>query len=423
MSEKKTSVLIVEDDPHHVALIEALIAEVQGARVRTDLASTRAETMARFADGQYDVCLLDYKLVDIDGLTLLRCLRESGISTPVVFLTSMGNEDIAVEAMKAGASDYIRKENLSGELLWAAMRYAMELQREEERRKQAEAALREAKEELEVRVQERTAELRMANEELLGAYQALKEADRLKNEMIQNVSHEFRTPLSYLVGYTGMMLEDVQRDGPLTAEEQAQFKSYMTHLMRAADRLTHLIENFTAIQSLDNRELQPEPTSLAPVVVEAIEGASLKADNLQINLSKDLVPDLPLVLADSTVLGQVLDNLIANAFKFTEAGGQVMVRAWADQPNETVYVSVSDTGIGIPPEQQERIFERFYQIDGSSTREYGGVGLGLAVCKEIVEALGGSIWVESKIGEGTTFTFTLPVATQESNERQPVTGQ
>ena len=120
---------------------------------------------------------------------------------------------------------------------------------------------------------------------------------------------------------------------------------------------------------------------------------------------------------------KIILNLLSNAFKFTEAGGQVTVRAWTDPPNETVYVSVSDTGIGISPEQQERVFERFYQIDGSSTREYGGVGLGLAVCKEIVEALGGSIWLESNVGEGTTFTFSLPVVTQGSNERYAVTDQ
>jgi signal transduction histidine kinase len=106
----------------------------------------------------------------------------------------------------------------------------------------------------------------------------------------------------------------------------------------------------------------------------------------------------------------VIDNLLDNALKFTPEGGRIKVRAWQPPDDHTIHVAVSDTGIGIEPANRQRIFERFYQVDGSATRIYGGTGLGLALCKEVVEAHGGQIWIESEPGAGSTFTFTVPTA-------------
>lgn len=418
MGKSKISVLIVEDNQHHAALTEAMLNEMELLPVSTEHVSSFSEAITRFEEVEYDVCLLDYKLGAVDGLHLLRIVRSKGISTPVILLTSRGDEEVAVEAMKTGASDYIRKEKLSPELLSASIRHALEVHQMEELERRAREELKQAKDELERRVEERTAELREANDrltvevaarkraeqELRAALEALEEADRVRNRMIQDISHEFRTPLGYIVGYIELMRDDEPEEvGPLTEQQRHNLQI----VAQQAHKLTRLVNNFVAVQRLETMAPVKESVDVAALLREAVESARLEAEEKEIALSLDLAENLTPVMVDPMAIGQVLDNLLNNAFKFTDEGGQVSVTARLSTDDNKVYVSVADTGRGVPEEVHEQIFERFYQHNGADTRHHGGVGLGLAVCKQILEAHGEKIWVESSLSKGAKFTFTM----------------
>jgi signal transduction histidine kinase/pSer/pThr/pTyr-binding forkhead associated (FHA) protein len=244
-------------------------------------------------------------------------------------------------------------------------------------------------------------------EELQIAYQELQETARLKGEMIQNVSHEFRTPLNYIMGYVGLVLDETPMGmGPLTDEQ----RDGLQIVFKQTEKLARLVGHFVTFDRMGSIASNRKPADVAPLLEDAVESARLMAAETQITLALEIAKSMPLVTIDSMSVSQVLDNLLANALKFTPRDGQVTVMAWLDPSDKQVHVSVSDTGPGIPDDARERLFERFYQVDGTATRRFGGVGLGLAVCKEIVEVHGGKIWVEGVSDEGTTFIFTLPPA-------------
>ncbi len=241
-------------------------------------------------------------------------------------------------------------------------------------------------------------------EDLRRANLQLKELDRLKSDFLANISHELRTPLAPIIGYLEVLLTD---QDPLTPRQH----SGLTIISEAVDRLAALIEDLLAFVQIDRGEiaLHTTPVSLASVIEAKLALLEKRAETKGTTLTTEIPPDLPPVLADSEAIGKVLFLLLDNAIKFTPGGGRVTAGA-RPGPGATVEIFVRDTGIGIPPAETAKIFDRFYQVDSSPTREYGGTGLGLAVVKQIVEAHGSRITVESTIGEGSTFCFTLPAA-------------
>ena len=180
-------------------------------------------------------------------------------------------------------------------------------------------------------------------------------------------------------------------------------------MSQQADRLTWLMDNIVTLQSTYD-DLMPSVQSieLAPLLAGSLERYRPRVEDSDIQLALDVEHKLPAVWANPMAVYRVMDNLLSNALKFTPDEGQVTIKAGLTESGKEVYVSVSDTGIGIPPEAHERIFERFFQYDGGMARHFGGIGLGLAVCKELLELYGCSIGVESAVGQGSTFTFTLP---------------
>lgn len=259
------------------------------------------------------------------------------------------------------------------------------------------AALQESNRNLEQRVSERTAELRQA----LGR---LQEVNTLKTNLISNVSHELRTPLAHVKGYVELLEE--KELGQLTPE-QAKAVSVIS---RATLRLEHLIEDLIAFStaSKEGLILELRPAQLAQLSEAVLERSRDKAAVAGVSVQLSVDKGLPSVQADLDKLSWVLYQLVDNGIKFTPAGGRV--KLWAERVNRTVTVAVSDTGIGIPSDKLEEIFEPFHQLDGSPTRRRGGTGLGLALVKQIVSAHGASIQVESKENSGSTFRFDLPLA-------------
>jgi signal transduction histidine kinase len=228
------------------------------------------------------------------------------------------------------------------------------------------------------------------------------ELEQLKSQFIQNVSHELRTPLGILRGYAELLHDGDM--GPLTPQQ----KEVSEIVVRRAKVLSELISDITLILDAEQRPLKREPVALDQLARTAVEDFYLAAEQADLTLELMVPTGLPAVRGESGYLRRVLDNLIGNAIKFTPAGEAVQVRL--AQQDSHVVMEVTDTGIGVPAEELELIFERFYQVDGSSRRRYGGVGLGLALVKQVVEALDGTVEVESELDRGSTFTVRLPIA-------------
>lgn len=243
--------------------------------------------------------------------------------------------------------------------------------------------------------------------ELARALAKQKELDRFRSDFIRNVSHELRTPLALIRGYAELL-----ESGEL-GELQPEQDHTVSIIARRTRMLTRVMDDFAAIIDIDEEKLQLQQVDLAELVRGMQDDWRVTAQQAALSLQVEVAPDIPLLLGDPFQFKRVVDNLLDNAFKFTPANGSVVVRLWHE--GQELMLQVTDTGIGIPTDQLEHIFDRFYQIDGSSTRRYGGTGLGLALVKEIVEAHGGRVQVQSfapqagEAGGGSSFTVRLPL--------------
>jgi GAF domain-containing protein/anti-sigma regulatory factor (Ser/Thr protein kinase) len=238
--------------------------------------------------------------------------------------------------------------------------------------------------------------------ELAEAYEELKESDRLKDELVQNVSHELRTPLTFVKGYVDLLMDGDR--GLLTPEQQ----EYLQIVADKTDDITRIIEDIITLQRIDAGNLQLETVSMVDMIQTAVAGHHMVAEKKGLMVRMASSSSNGLVRIDKGRINQVLDNLIGNAIKFSPDGGEITVRL--TEQEEAVCVSVTDQGIGMAADKHQRIFERFYQIDGSSRRRFGGTGIGLAIVKRIIDAHQGKIWVESEPDKGSSFFFMLPKA-------------
>ncbi len=236
------------------------------------------------------------------------------------------------------------------------------------------------------------------------AYDEVKKLDELKSAFIRNVSHELRTPLALMEGYLELLL-----DGQLGALRPEQRQSLSVMAEKSAD-LSRMVNDIISLQTIGTMGFDLEILCLASVARAAVDAVRPKAEQVRIRLELDLFcsEDRLHVRGDARRLNQVLNHLLDNAIKFSPNGGTV--RLDLDREGDMVCVRVKDEGIGLPSDQWEQVFDRFYQVDSSPTRRYGGTGLGLALVKEVVEAHGGAVWVESEgvPGKGSTFTVFLP---------------
>jgi signal transduction histidine kinase len=249
------------------------------------------------------------------------------------------------------------------------------------------------------RLKENIAQLEESNRRLAALNEELQELDRTKSDLLANVSHELRTPLTAIKGYTDYILEG--KLGPVGEKQE---------------------KGLIVIQRIS---LNLQPFALPMLVEQIHQSLRSEFERKQIDFGTELAPDLPSVIADRDRLAQVLENLLINALKFTPAGGRISVSACraAQQDKPQVEVSVRDSGIGIPATEVGRIFNRFHQVDGSSTRRYGGVGLGLAIVKSVLDAHGAPITVDSAVGQGSVFRFLLPAhAREEARPAAPLPG-
>ncbi|HEC23117.1 MAG TPA: GAF domain-containing protein [Chloroflexi bacterium] len=258
-------------------------------------------------------------------------------------------------------------------------------------------------EELEDLVAARTAQLAKAIDELSVALQKAQEAEKLKSLLLTTVSHELRTPLATIKGSTSLLIEHHQH---ISGEALIQ---YLKDIEEETDKLTELISSLLEMSRIEAGvlQIQPQPIDLADVLRSSVNAAQLRLGDHIVHLTTE--NELPTCYGDARRIQQILANLLDNAAKYSPPG--TPIRVHAESQGQELIVSVTDQGQGIPPEHVEHIFDRFYQVSNSrGDAGRHGIGLGLAICRGLVEAHGGRIWVESEVGRGSTFYFSLPAA-------------
>jgi signal transduction histidine kinase len=246
-----------------------------------------------------------------------------------------------------------------------------------------------------------TRELAVKNRELADRNQEVERANRLKSEFLAGMSHELRTPLHTIIGFSELLAEEME--GPLNEKQ----KRFLSHIHKDSLHLLELINDVLDLSKIEagKIELRPEVFEFRQALNEVLASINPQAATKSIAVETLAEVEQPL-LADRVRVRQILFNLLSNAVKFTPEGGHIRVEA--HQREEFVEVSVSDTGVGISPEEQAAVFDKFYQVGNTTKGVREGTGLGLAITQSLVEAHGGRIWLESEVGKGSRFTFTIP---------------
>ncbi|MEH2072046.1 MAG: ATP-binding protein [Nostoc sp.] len=395
--EETLKILVVDNDEVDRMAVRRALAK---AGVQMDLSEVEegSHAFSALSTTTYDCVFLDYRLPDQDGLTLIQQIRSSEIKVPLVVLTGQGDERIAVELMKAGATDYLSKSRISSEILAHVLRNAIRIYRAEMQVAFANQQLRESHEQLICK----NKELERQQQHIQVQNFKLLEASRLKSHFLATMSHELRTPMNAIIGFSQILLRP--KFGQLTHQQVDMVERVLNNGKHLLMLLNEVLD-FSKLEA-GRLDLKPEIFDISKVVDAAVEEMrSLgEAKNLSLLLQTDL--QNPLGFNDPMRVKQILINLLSNAIKFTESG-EIWVEV-KELPANQVAIIVRDTGIGIAPRDFKQIFEAFRQVDQSITRKYPGTGLGLAIVDSLVKMMGGKIFIESQLEVGSMFRIELP---------------
>jgi signal transduction histidine kinase len=368
--EPPANVLLIEDNPGDADLVRLRLIE-SDPPVMVNSVARLSEALKSLAATTPSLVLLDLNLPDSKGAETFRRILEKAPNVPVVILSGQDDEAMAMKAVHNGVQDYLIKSDITSKQLERAVRYAIERQ----------GLLR---------------SLDMTRKQQL----------EFKNQFLSHVSHELRTPLTCIHQFVTLVLDGLA--GPVVLEQAEHLQT----VLKSVGQLHAMIRDLLEATRAESGKMRIEPRciSIAELIAQALSMMKVAADQKTIKVEAVLDPALPLVYADPDRILEVLINLIDNGIKFTPEGGAVIVNAsMVETDPSAVYISVSDTGRGISSPALPRIFERLFQdeeaVDGSRT----GLGLGLYIAKEIVTLHGGRMWAASEPGNGSTFSFHLPV--------------
>lgn len=418
------TILVVEDSPSILELIKTVLEE-DGYEVHC--AFSGEEAIEKVSLSHPDLILLDIIMPGINGYETCSRIKKciGAEETPIIFMSILGKTFNKVKAFESGAVDYVMKPIDTQELLSRVHTHLtikklrdelkdsnmnleqrvqlrtsqlsdanLQLQREISERQKAQVSLKLAHAELEKKVADRTAELKAAKEKAEAASLA-------KGAFLANMSHEIRTPINGVIGFTYLI-----RNSDLSKKQREQIK----YIELSCEHLLSVINDILDISKIEAGQLRLEETAfhLPTIIQTVIETLTPKSREKKLELNCHIEPGVPQdLIGDPTRLRQILFNLIYNAIKFTGAG-EVSLSCGKNDLTEksvTLQFSVTDTGIGLDKEKFDQIFKRFAQADINTTTQYGGTGLGLSISKQLVELMGGRIWVDSVPGQGSRFNF------------------
>lgn len=374
------ALLVIDDNLDQVTITKRAL-KGRGDYV-IDSASDTPEGLRKLSAQPYDVVLCDFRLPTMSGVEFLKHLRTNGLDAPVIIVTAAGSERVAVEALQEGAYDYLVKDAAYEELLPSLIQRTVDRHREKQVRQRLEAERDQAQ-----------AALQVSYEELKGFLQ-------FKDELIAKVSHEFRTPLTSIKEGVALLLENAL--GPVTSQQQ----EYLTVMEHDTDRLMELVNNVLDVSKAEagQMKLQRRQTDARQLLDMTIQSFRALRGNRAV-----AVEGLPraLVFVDPHRMLQVFKNLLSNAIKFTADDGTITFRV--ERQDNQLAVSITDNGRGISASDLPKLFQKFSQVGVRDPNQPRGTGLGLVVCKELVELHQGRIDVTSELGRGTTFTVFLPL--------------
>ena len=385
-------ILLVDDDDVDRLSVKRLLRDA-GIAAEVHERADRYSAIAAAEHERFDCVLLDYRLPGTDGVALLRELRGVGVGSPVVALTGQGDEEVAVELMKAGAADYLNKNTLTAERLERSLRYALAMHRAAEERRL-----------LLEREQQARLEAQAAN--------------RAKDEFLATLSHELRTPLNAILGWAQLLA-----GGQLNSDAAARAVEIIERNTRLQ---AQLIDDLLDISRIITGKLRLEQkvVTARTIIDAAVESVLPAATSKRVALLREFDRQRNAIFCDPARMQQMLWNLLSNAIKFTPPGGCVTLAERRDGGD--VLLVVSDTGAGIQPEFLPHVFDRFRQQDPASTRTHGGLGIGLSIVRHLVELHGGTIEAASGgAALGATFVIRVPVSpvtAEDDGETAPVDG-
>jgi len=372
MVEERLRILLVEDNPGDARLLQETIADADGGRFEITHLVRCDEATKRLVEDRFDVVLLDLSLPDSQGLETVARVNTAAPQVPIVIMTGLDDEEMAVAAAKIGAQDYLVKGHIDSRGLGRSLRYARERKRQE------------------LELAEKNAQLAKLSE--------------LKNQFLGMAAHDLRNPLTVIITCAGFLLEETAKVLP-----EAKKREFIERIKVNAEFMVNLINDlldFTRIEA-GQIELNLEPVVLTELVERNAEENRLLGAQKGIELELVVEGNGARVNADPARITQVLNNLMSNAFKFSAPGTKV--RVMVKKESGGWKVAVQDQGQGIPREEMGRLFKPFQKTSVRSTAGERSTGLGLAICRQIIEAHKGVIGAESEPGKGSTFFFWLPV--------------
>lgn len=390
-----TNVLLLEDEPGHAELVKLSLAKTRG-QFRVHHCVRMAEAIQALRTGEFDVVLADLSVPDSRGIETVKKLRRENKTVPVIVLTSLSDDAVAESTLEVGAQDYLVKDTFTSEMLKRSIIYAIQRQQNYTR---IERLLRQNR--------KTKALLERKNRHLARLY-------KTAHRFVNHVSHEFRTPLTVIKEYVSVI-----REG-LVGEVNPEQGRMLDIVSDRADGLNHMVDDILDSSKLDAGLLGA--TRVACRIEDIIEGLrpslERKAELKEVVLSVEVQDGLDDVFCDAEMVGRVIINLVVNAIKFCGTPGEVCLRAGRNLDAHEIVVSVSDNGPGIDSENLEMIFRQFKQVGFNPRGSTDGFGLGLSIAKELVELNLGELGVESELGTGSTFLFSLPISNQQEVMRR-----